>query len=340
MDSSTSNNISTADIQNYQDAFLIIHFVQASLITILNLAIIVIYRLMHYNRKIVSNYLLFSQGLSDLYIGFIMWFEIIVHYLRQHGYNSCNLSMIYEGLLEYSYTLSLGNLFLCAIERYLSVNKPIFHRRNVTKVRVIFGSILVCIISFIPPISLLLLMTFISCNSKSIAVINYSFAFDAVMIILITSSVAIILITLRNARKVIQPKFKGLMPITRESVTLRQNLIEAKQRKEFRLVKIFFTMITAYIATYLPVTIGRILYDVGALNNLNPLQGMTLIFLCHTLYKTSAIFNPVLTVTLREDYRLIFTKWIKKGKNNKERKYSNIYSMTNSNRDYIYTTYV
>lgn len=330
---------------SYRRAFLVIQFTQASVITLLNLAVIVTYRCMHYNRKTVSNYLLYVQGLSDTYIAFIMWFEIIAHYLQQHGYYNDDLALLYETMLEYSYTISLGNLFLCAIERYLSVNKPIFHRRNVTKIKVMFGSIVIGLVSTIPAVILLLLSSFSTCGSASPAVITYSFVFDSVMLLFIFASLAILAQTLINARSVIRPKE------TRNLNQLDSNKLQklnSIKKKEYRLVKIFIAMILAYILTYLPVTVGRILFDTGSLKTLSQLEGVVMISLCHTLYKTSALFNPILTISLREDYRVVIAKWTKYRKKSKpvvnknESKFEllNTDSMTTNNREYIYTTYV
>ena len=285
------------DIRNYKKLFILPLFLLALSITILNSCVLLAYKRMHFNQKSTSNYLLSTTALADLYIGMITWFEVVVHSTSRDTNHVVHA--VYKGVLEYSYTLSLANLFICALERYSSVCLATYHRCHVTKSRVMIGTLIVWLLSAIPPVILLTLSFFTSGVGVEREVMTwYSFIFDGVMLVLICSSVSIVLVTLKSARNLIRPKQQTI-----HQDTTQRLVTDVQQRKEFRLVLIFVMMITAYVITYLPVTVGRILYDVGGLRHLNRFEGVVMLSLCQALYKSSALFNPVLTFTLRDDFR-------------------------------------
>ena len=283
-------------------------------------------------RRNVSNYLLFFQSLADSYIGFVMCFEVMSHYLIRYEYWHDRFLLTYTGMLEYSFTLSLGILFLCVTERYLSVNNPIYHKQKVTKLRTIGGSILVCVSAMIPPLCLLSLMNFQLENSSSTEVTIYSLSFNAAIFGLVVSVVVILTMTLENARAAIQPKAADTLPLNEYRAKIRTNTARTRKRKEYRLIKIFIVMIIAYIFSYIPITILRFLYDIKALDNFDAYQDMVVITLCQTLYKSSALFNPILTILLKRDYRKKLQHSIKQRKS--------FSSGFESQKFYIFTTYV
>ena len=110
--------ISENDLRSFNKVLIITLILLATIVTILNFAIILIYKRMHFNQKSVSNYLLFSTALADFYIAVITWYELAEQVVPGGTHHVVHI--LYKGLLEYSYILSLANLFLCALERLVS----------------------------------------------------------------------------------------------------------------------------------------------------------------------------------------------------------------------------
>ena len=177
------------------------------------------------------------------------------------------------------------------------------------------------------------------------SVVKYSFVFDGVMLILIISTLTSFAVTFRNARQRLRGPKGGMQLRAADTAD-----VGSWDRRDVRMLKIFILMTVAYVVTFLPITVGRLFYDVGALDDVSYVDAVVLIGLCHTLYKTSAIFNPLLTMTLREDFRREVTRWFRVRTNNGDicRAKSNLehhtalinaYS-TQSCKDYCFTTYV
>ena len=239
---------------------------------------------------------------------------------------------MYTAMLEYSFTVSTGVLFMCVMERYLTVNNPICHKQKITRPRVVCGAASVALAAFGPPSCLLVLMDFRLTNSASTAVVVYSLTFNAALFLLIVSIVVILARTLRNAREAIRPKIVDTLPTNKYRLTIRENSEKTRQRRETRLLKIFVIMIVAYVATYLPIVLARFVYDTGILDSLSSFHNMIVISVCQTLYKSSALCNPMITMILKRDYRRKFNNTLKH-----RRSFS---STVDSQRFYVYTTYV
>ena len=94
----------------------VIEITEAICITITNILVICLYIAMRRNfnksrrRKggKICNYLLLNQALTDLYIAVYSWYDIALGDLNEQGRASNELLLIKYGMLEYSFTLSLG----------------------------------------------------------------------------------------------------------------------------------------------------------------------------------------------------------------------------------------
>ena len=82
-------------------------------------------------------------------------------------------------------------------------------------------------------------------------------------------------------------------------------------KKKIRLVVIFSVMMAAFLISFLPYAIGRLLYDTGMLGGLSVTDQFILLSICHIAFKSSSLFNPILTLTLKEDYKKGFSKYFK-----------------------------
>ena len=79
--------------------------------------------------------------------------------------------------------------------------------------------------------------------------------------------------------------------------------VDCMVKKKVRLVVIFSLMMAVFLASFLPFAVGRLLYDAGFLERLSSVDQYKLLASCHLVYKSSSFFNPLLTLTLKDDYR-------------------------------------
>lgn len=302
-----TNSTSIVDNERVDQLYTIIlgiQLVEVVGMTCANLLVIGLYFRMKRERQKISNNLLLSQAVTDLYNAIMMWYEMIINFaVTEQTPLKYALELVKIAMLEYSFTVSLGTLLLGALERYLAITNPYYHKQKVTLMRIMYSTFAVWFLSLIPPCILLALMNCNIANFNKSGVIIYSFAFDAVMIAVIIFVVTMLLLSLTTARAACSDQAKltrhqgNQPPRKRKSTTFR---------KKLRLVVIFLIMMVLYIITFLPLTIGRVLFDVGMVKNLSSFDRLVMIIVCHTLYKSSALFNPFLTIFLKEDYRRTF----------------------------------
>lgn len=300
--------------QSYESLFKtvkVVQFAEATGMTCINLFVVFLYCTMKERRKKISNYLLFSQSITDLYNAFMIWFELIANskFIKRSSYHQL-FAMTSMGMLEYSFTLSLGTLFSGSFERYLSITRPYFHKTKVTTSKMKFCTVVTWIVSLIPPITLLSMMEFNLQNFNSQRVLVYSHVFDVIMLGVITAVVTILVLTLKRAdsSSTEQLRFSKLHRCNARQKKRKHIALQ----KRLRLVLIFIFMIVAYIVTFLPLMIGRVLFDTGAIRfTMTNYEKIIMVSVCHSLYKSSALFNPFLTLLLKEDYRITMSSMFK-----------------------------
>ena len=208
--------------------------------------------------------------------------------------------MLYMCMLEYSLILTLGSLLVAAFERYLCITKPIFHRRYVTRKHVILGTLLVWFISFLPPLTLIALMDFKYDEAESASVTIYSYVFDVVMLILIGLSLLFLALSLRVSKRSCD---------FRRARSTSDSLRRSIAKRRMRLITIFMSMIVAYAVTFIPFAGTRILYDLDVLSDFAITDQIVVLIVCNTFYKSSSLFNPFLSITMKEDYWRLLIKF-------------------------------
>lgn len=297
------------------EIFIRIQISEGTVMTCANLLVALLHAFMiQVNRKKIPNFLLLSQSCTDLYIAMCLWFELLLNGgLLEETMSKEWQNLVNVALLEYSLVLSIGTLFLGAIERYLSITKTYFHKRYITLVRMVYATIFIWIISLLPTVILLWLMDFNAKNIGYRSVIIYSFVFDALMLLLISYVLFTLLITLNAARSSCSHQLQ--LTINYSSPERRRVSADVAKKKSIRLLVIFISMIISYIVTYLPILIGRVLYDSGELSSLHFCDQTIFAYMCHVLYKFSALSNPFLTIILKGDYRMTLYR-IAKGQKN------------------------
>ena len=309
MNNSSNTNSDYEEYESLRKLILIIQLTEVIGMTCANTLVITFYMMVKKCRRKLSNFLLQMQAMTDLYNTIMVWLDIAISMCSSHEYSvQATLALISTWMLEYSFILSLGTLMLASFERYIAIRKPYYHRTKITKIGVKYCMFAVWIASLIPPTILLSLMRFDYMNYDINHVITYSFVFDAVMLSMIICVVTSLLLTLMTAKssignnELIELSERQRYRDEEKNMLIRQN----SNRKKVRLVVIFLCMMTAYIVTFLPMVISRLMYDTGVVSkHLSQYQIAVLVSVCHTLYESSALFNPLLTLFFKEDYRRI-----------------------------------
>ena len=194
--------------------------------------------------------------------------------------------------------LALGNLLLTSTERFLALHKPFLHRRRVTMRKIIITTVGMWIFSFGP--------TIIYLTSQSDPLVPHEdleLPWRAVRMPIVLSGVLIVLLILTLTYRTIM-KSIGEAPKRSTGQAGRGNLdmlLEA-HRKDSRMMKIFLSMATIYVISYLPQAIVELLLwaHVRLANEFHQYLLQNVVF---CLYICSAFFNPMLTLALKDDYR-------------------------------------
>ena len=139
-------------------------------------------------------------------------------------------------------------------------------------------------------------------------VIMYSYVFDCLMFVGIILVITILQLTFNAAKSSfrLQRNFGN----SYGNVRLRKRSVYTVKRKKIRLVVIFILMMIGYVLTFLPLMIGRLLYDAGFIRNLSMDKEVLLVTLLHCFYKSSALLNPFLTIFRKHDYRKTLVSFI------------------------------
>ena len=281
-------------IQNLEFINIVVKSSEATSITITNLMVVLLYFKMKRTDRSIANYLIFSQSLADLFVGLMTWVQICMQLpvVVSSSYVYV-MYLLYMCMLEYSLILTLGSLLLAAIERYLCIIKPFFNKQYITKRRIIMGSFGVWTLSLIPPLTLMSLMDYQYTNAEVDTVTIYSCVFDVVMMLIIAVIVALLILSLRVSKQSCDRRMERSRSLIEKKVTVK---------KTIRLVTIFICMIVAYTVTFLPFACTRLLYDMGILSSLPYSSQITIFIVCNTFYKSSSLFNPLLSIAMKRDY--------------------------------------
>ena len=163
-------------------------------------------------------------------------------------------------MLFYSLTLSLATLLIGAIERYLAITKPIYHRCKVTMRRIVYATLSVWVISFL--VATIFTIPVVMARSAR-AVFICLIAFGAVMLGIIIFVLAILLKTLSTAKASCRSAQRCAQKNKDNKSTSSPYF-----KKRVRLVTIFLSMMIFYVVTFLPMIMTWILICIDTLTHL------------------------------------------------------------------------
>lgn len=292
----TEDNIKMIEMDR---KFRIATATQASLSTLGNITVILVYTLMGKKRKKVANYLFACTAFSDLFVSGLAWYMFMISYINSNVPNFPNfenIAYVTYFLQDYSFVVSLGTVLLSTIDRFISVKRPIKHREITMKPKIKLTIFVVWGVSFVPPIIRLCLSKLNYINLYDEKDVIYIYCLHSIILFVILLTYGLLINTFTMVRRIILNPMKGSRR-TRDHI----NVMHKRSR---RLVKIFIAMTSAYTVTYLPIIISMILYTSGFLNTMEEYYIVLVTVFADTFYLFSSLINPIITIAFKKDYRV------------------------------------
>ena len=195
-------------------------------------------------------------------------------------------------LFQLSLLISMFVFTLIAVERYLSISKPFWHRTNVSK-----GRILKCLF-----VTFLVSLLFAAIQVFSSLTYKYEEMVSAVCGLLwIIAVFSIFLISFIKAYKFLQQKRARQANATRSQQNANQTGTRNDHhidKKIFRLTLIFSAMYGVYLMAIFPgVTVLLLELRDGQKTWIS-------IMIMGFLFTATSVVNPILTLSLKEDFKV------------------------------------
>lgn len=135
---------------------------------------------------------------------------------------------------------------------------------------------------------------------------------DAVFLILIILMTYLHVSTFRAVRNFIKARHSKIVGISiRRSPSHHRQLRLRRHIKELRVTKIFMSMFIAFIISYVPLFVTGLIHISGKSTSFSEIDhnymSLDVIF-----YLFNCLFNPLVTISCKEDYKCIFKQWTEK----------------------------
>ena len=238
----------------------------------------------------VGNILLASQALVDLMNAVLygiphglMCVILPDIYFRMSKTDEMSFTVAIHSMHLFSFNCSLYLFTLIAVERYLALCKPIWHRQNVTRGWILKRVVVVMIISVV--------VTPISCLSVLSSIIPLFYVMIILGLLWIGVVSVLFVFSFVGARKSLQKK--KTQGIRTDEV---QDLVE---RKIFRLTLIFLIMYGLFLMSLVPLLVVTVFWTIGGHFSAVPNMVSCLLF------TATSVANPLLTLGMREDYSIV-----------------------------------
>ena len=247
--------------------------------------LIVLAFLMRQNlRRRPANIMICSQACTDLFSAFVY----IPVYLVQNEATSI-LRLFLNCYMLY---LSLFNLSMISMDRYLAMNKPFIHRRiiNVKRtIKMIIG-VWVC------PLGLTMVPLFWWFEAEAVrdkATRIYVFVIWFLLLLMVTPMSVMYILATRGAKCNIKSRRASLRGRLKEHATLLAH-------KEVRAVHLFGLLLFFFVAAYLPILYINFCWFIGAPEYAPPIVEVISLY----LLIMNSIINPIICIMLKKDYLL------------------------------------
>ena len=232
-------------------------------------------------RRKIPSILLFNQATSDLFSCSIYVLPNVIYYL---GYLlkladfPYMIIVVLKRVLILTVTISIFLHTIIAIERYLSICKPMWHRAKV-QIKHIWSSV---IITWFMSLLITVICHFANgINTDDYMIDEVMHTLMAILAFLITLITVLYLVSVIEACKSLY------MPSS-------SNTQKMRAKKQLRLTLLFFVMFATFLTGFIPVLVGLV-WRMWQLS-----FKFQLLFLFFNL--TSAL-NPMLTLSMRKEFR-------------------------------------
>ena len=278
---------------------------------ILNIVVVsVFFRRKKIQRK-VGNILLTTQAVADLYNTAFNAIPYAFYYLSKTGTyyhmskaEEATFRKISRALIIFSFSSSLHLFTLISIERYLCLTKPIWHRQTVTKAWILKGLVIVLFASLIlGPVG----QAFVAIGNVPLFLLGVWIVTVLGLIIVVS---VLIGLSFAKARKIVRGKKKHQMQRVEKSQDDNIDQVKnqkakkqsEKDKKVFRLTLIFFIMYAVFLLAFVPLLVAAGLWAASGEVPVIALNVSTFLFI------VTSIINPILILTLRDDFKISLRK--------------------------------
>ena len=251
---------------------------------IFNLMVCFVYCCRRSTRKRLPNILLVNQAIADLVncvcyalpntiLQFIFTIYKTIHPVKIfHKEYRHSLAIVCEVMAFVSISSSVMIYLVIASERWIAIVKPLWYHARLRKRHLWRAVMTTWLISFTASVLVLFV-------NETFTYAFYFRAMQGTMVLLIMIITLLFALTFYKALKEIRRRRK-----------LKKNF--NKTRKEFRLTKVFLMMYSLFLVTFIPLAVLNP-------NEKNPRRRIKFLF-----FTLTAMINPLLTLTLKRDFRL------------------------------------
>lgn len=276
----------------------------AILTIFLNILVMLVYATM---KKILKektpNFMLLNQAIVDLVIGFLhLMYPLPSFFQVPDDY------YVYVNIAEKcTMYLALGMLLFSSVERYIAIRYPLKHRVKVTRKMLVLVTMAIWSLSCIPVLTQIVYYYWDASRDFRRVIFSIENIFILFGIIILH---VVLWQTYQEIQISIEYKLSSIKKMSycstdsRSSVSCTESTLK---RHENKLFKIFALMAISYVVTYIPLLVCNIVLDVST-KNIDDVVKYSLIQVTTSLYTSSALFNPVITLLLKKDFRHFFKR--------------------------------
>ena len=200
----------------------------------------------------------------------------------------------------YSVILALGVLILITADRFIALCFPFFHRNQVTIQRVVSITVMWWFIALAPSVFYVLHYHYHGDDDRSTLdtffMVGSSLILAGILLVLL-----FLYFTYRSIRRShVRRISSDALRTTQWSSRRNHIIISEQQQKQRRLFKLFLLISVVYIISYIPGVVIRVVNYTGVVGNTMRDIELEVAFI---VYMCSALFNPILTLSIKDDFK-------------------------------------
>ena len=295
------------NLRELQRVWKVLYTCLSVTIVSLNCLVILIFAFMSKLRSKIPNYLLFIQASVDLCYGIKITLDLIPAYqstyeLAMNRYYNITKTFLGD-MITY---IAIGNLIMTSVERYIALHKPLYHRRSVTRCKIICGTVILVIMSTIPSGVFAYMNDPIRISHFDNSLLGFYIFDNSLIIGGIIVVLTVLIMTYYTIHQSVKTKVADAKSNLDTNLTKSRhylNTILAEHKKDSRVIRLFLTIALVYMVTYLPTCIFNIITKCGGGQDMTYISLLRLQISLFALHCAPAVFNPMLTIVLKHDFQ-------------------------------------